>query len=210
MNKLQRHRSEQGFTIIELLIATAVFSTILVAVSAMMIKIGNLYYKGINQSRIQHNVRNITDEIASQLKLSDATSLQHPSLLGSIQVYCIGSLRYTYILNREIPFDNSTGVVTAHALWRDTTNGSCVPNSSFPSNPDADPNGSNGIELVASHARLTQLDISSDSPYTITVALAYGDSDLLTPDGKRCRGQSGDQFCATAHLTTSAVRRVGS
>jgi prepilin-type N-terminal cleavage/methylation domain-containing protein len=72
MIKQIRHRSsaEQGFTIVELMIATTVLSTLLVVVAIVMISIGKLYYKGLNQARLQDNTRNAVTAIAKQLQLN--------------------------------------------------------------------------------------------------------------------------------------------
>ena len=54
---------QAGFTIVELMIATAILSTILLLVTTMMINIGNLYYKGVNQARVQDGVRTLADDV---------------------------------------------------------------------------------------------------------------------------------------------------
>jgi prepilin-type N-terminal cleavage/methylation domain-containing protein len=120
-------RSEDGFTIIELIIATAVLSIMLVLVTVLMINIGNLYYKGINQSRVQDSVRNITDSIGDQLKLSDKVPQQATSSTdGHTHAYCIGDKRYTYVLGVQIGHGglDATGHETnpayKHVLWQDT------------------------------------------------------------------------------------------
>jgi prepilin-type N-terminal cleavage/methylation domain-containing protein len=192
--------SENGFTIIELMIATAVLSTILVLVTTVMVNIGTLYYKGINQSRIQDDVRSITDDIVHNIQLDDqppkASSEDGPH---GEQAFCVGNVRYTYILGVQI------GHPASHVLWRDQnpTPGSCTPVDL------TDPTGGN--EMIASNSRLTMFSVSTTNPpYTVTVGAAYGDDDLLTgtTGDVHCKGQKGDQFCATAHLTASAVQRV--
>src|SRR5665213_2550121 len=66
-----KNLNRKAFTIIELMIATSVLSIILLLVTTMMISIGNLYYKGINQARVQDDVRTISDDLSSHLQLSD-------------------------------------------------------------------------------------------------------------------------------------------
>jgi prepilin-type N-terminal cleavage/methylation domain-containing protein len=226
--------AEKGFTIIELMIATSVLSIMLLMVTVMMINIGNLYYKGISQARVQDNVRSITDEISKRLELGDHFFLvpDHP-LAGAERAYCIGNTRYTFILYKQIDTDSR------HVLWRDTnpSPGSC------PSNPADLPNlnqaipSAGGTELLAPHARLTAFTITGNSPYDVTISEAYGDSDLLCDNGTnhdcvvndnpasvvrklvsgtlagpagtiRCRGDIGEQFCATAILDTKVVKRL--
>ena len=228
---------QKGFTIVELMIATTVLSTILVLVTGMMIGIGNLYYKGINQSRVQGTVRNVTDEVAQHLQL---TSDQPPTSAGIpinftvpgtgsfvINAYCIGSTRYSYVLgrqaNKQIP----------HVLWRDDTPaGGCAKPVNLQTDPPAG-SSANGTELAPPNSRLTDFFIHGTSPYTVGIGIAYGDEDLLCNNTKagdctandtnsthvhyllvgnmdsiQCRGIKGDQFCATAKLQTVVVKRL--
>jgi len=202
--KHQTRLNQKAFTIIELMIATAVFSTILVMVTIMMISIGNLYYKGVNEARVQDDVRSITDEVAQHLELSDAGPLPPAvSPNGLNHAYCIGDTRYTFTLNRQIVTQ------TPHVLWRDTnpTPDSCSTTNTFLTSP---PPATNGSELIAPNSRLTFFSISNTSPYTISVGIAFGDTTLLNLSGinTTCKGNIGDQFCATATLTTTVTQRV--
>jgi prepilin-type N-terminal cleavage/methylation domain-containing protein len=202
--RLTKLKSSAGFTIIELLIATAVLSTILLLVTSLMINIGKLYYKGINQARVQDNVRSITDEVAQHLQLGDSFI---PVISGSEQAYCMGTTRYTYILNKQIGSDASTQ--SLHVLWRDKnpTPGNCP--AALPVLTTPMPS-SGGSELIAPNARLTDFTITGSSPYSVSVSVAYGDDDLLNLSGvnTKCKGDIGDQFCATAKLQTIVVRRL--
>lgn len=233
MTIIKNPRSETGFTIIELMIATAVLSIILVMLTVIMISIGNLYYKGLNQSRIQDSTRTIADDIGQHLKLGDSL-IPAPSV-GSEGAYCVGSTRYTYVMYKQIS-DNPAPSQTRHVLWRDTnpTPGSC-PTALL--NMAANPPSSGGTELITPNSRLTDFSISSASPYTIVVGEAYGDDDLIcdvgypgdctntlltahmaqiiagtiAPSGTgaiHCKGNIGDQFCATSNLTTTVVQRL--
>ncbi|MGC1177435.1 MAG: prepilin-type N-terminal cleavage/methylation domain-containing protein [Candidatus Saccharimonadales bacterium] len=223
---MRQHRSsvrsrQQGFTIVELLIATAVLSTILVLVTVMMIKIGNLYYKGVNQARVQENVRNLTDEVSQQLELNGGsvpyihTDTEDPNthLLVDPQAYCIGTTRYSFVLNKQISTSATLGSdQTRHVLWRDSVPvGSCAALTQAQLNNQTPSSG--GTELIAPNSRLTSFSITPTiSPYTLSVAVAYGDTDLLnvSSSGAACKGSIGDQFCATASLTTGVVQRLTS
>lgn len=203
------NRQQRGFTIIELMIATTVVSVILLLVSIMMVNIGNLYYKGISQARVQDNARSITDELAQHLELSDGGKYSLPN--GSIQAYCIDNVRYTFIIGVQI---GSGASQSPHVLWRDTnpTPGSCpTPTSTFLNSP---PPGNNGVELIGPRSRLAAFSITRpvlNGPYVIVVDVAYGENDLLvTPAGGtlRCKGAASDSFCAVANLTTDVVQRL--
>ena len=234
MKRIKNLKASDGFTIIELLIATAVLSTILLMVTVVMINIGHLYYKGINQSRIQDNVRAITDDVSQHLKLGDNFFQVNN---GSTYAYCIGDTRYTYLLYKQIGTNpGPPDYQSQHVLWRDTnpTPGSCPSvlldlSTTLPS--------ANGTELAAPNSRLTSFSIIGSSPYNIVVGEAYGDNDLLCDTGTLndcttsynansviaklitgllssptgniyCRGSIGDQFCATSNLNTTVVSRL--
>jgi len=214
-----------GFTIVELMIATAILSIILTLVTVMMIRIGDLYYKGISQTIVQDNVRTITDDVSQHLQLNDQSPTTATS--GSTQAYCINTTRYTYVLNNQI---GTNGYI--HILWRDTipNNQSCTTANLAASNPSKRTHGTNGTELLANESMLTYFCIDGEdssgnpesgctpgnSPFNVSVAIAYGNAlltsspPLLSGSGlsAACNGQTGDQYCATAHLTTTVAQRI--
>ena len=194
--------NQKAFTIVELMIATTILSTILILVTVMMVGIGNLFYKGVNQARVQDDVRTISDDVSQHLQLSDSPPLASVSGDGT-GVYCIGDTRYTYVLNQQI------GSANPHVLWRDSnpTPGSCAATDGFLNNTTPSPDGT---ELIAPNSRLTYFNISLSSPYTISIGVAYGDDDLLNLAGLNttCKGSIGDEFCSTATLTTTVVQRI--
>lgn len=197
--------NQKGFTIIELLIATAILSTILVMSTIMMTRIGTLYYKGINQSRVQDNVRSLTDEISSQLQLSTDGFYQSAgdniTIPSEIKSYCIGKIRYTYVIDQQI------GVTYPHVLWRDSVASGCgvadLRNATL----------SGGVELIAPNSRLTLFDLQmlgATSPYRLAIGVLYGDTNLTTGNlsTRKCAGGKDNQFCAKAELTTIVGKRL--
>jgi prepilin-type N-terminal cleavage/methylation domain-containing protein len=219
-----RQDGERGFTIIELMIATAILATILVLLTVMMINIGKLYYKGLNQARIQGATRGIVDDVSQQLQLNGTAPLPANATISGISMnaYCLGNIRYSYVVGTQIGTGDditTTGTTPQipHVLWRDTnTSGGCTPLNLTQPDPTATAgpaNSSNGSELIPANSRLTNFSISASSPYTISIEIAYGNADLLNnttgPAGSVvCTGVAGDQFCATANLTTTVLQRL--
>lgn len=198
--------NQNGFTILELMIATTVFSVLLVMVSVVMISIGGLYFKGINQSRVQGSVRAIIDEVSRHLELSKYAPQTGHSIYGGIDVYayCIGDTRYSYVIGHQI------GDGVQHVLWRDAID----PNT-CPTPPNlVNGNVTDGVELIAPNSRLTMFPgptVDTISPYDLTVGVAYGETDLLTAPsgpGVRCTNNSSRQFCASAYLDTLVLQRI--
>lgn len=214
MKNMKENKSQQGFTIVEIMIATTILSVMLVLVTTMIIGIGKLYSKGINLNRIQDNARTINDEVSQHLQLEGTGPIPAASPDGNTLAICVGNTRYSFVKNLRLgPNDSSHSV---HVLWRDDNpnTGSCsVPNSflstEVPQNGASNPS-KNGVELMGANTRITEFTITATSPYTVQVGLVYGDDDLFTGSGMSvtCNGGVGSQFCATAQLTSTVAKRM--
>lgn len=216
MNRSNKHRrKQQGFTIIELMIATTVLSVILVMVTFVMISIGKLYYKGISQAKAQQTARSIVEDVSDRLELNDKNPYDppptHPPTDATLtfQAYCVGETRYSYILNRQIGSDAATQI--RHVLWRDKTPASgCVPADLTLANPTSDPSDTSGTELMTDRGQLAAFSVSGTSPYQIEVLVALGEDDTLDKAGSntQCKNQANNEFCATSRLITSVTKRL--
>ena len=203
---LTKLKSNEGFTIVELLIALSVLSTILLMSSAIMIQISNIYSKGVNSANLQNTTRNINSDLGSSIQFSP--SAPSPCTVTPVTCYggtapyagtpgkltyafCINKTRYSYVLNREMGDDSAktSDKHTEHVLWRDTmtTTANCKPldlRKSNPSDSDVTSVQGSGYEMMPIHMRLTKFRVMEKSPdsgvYDVSVWLAYGDSDLMT------------------------------
>ena len=203
-------RQERGFTIIELMIATSVLSIILLLVSTMMIKIGNLYQKGINQSKVQGTARTVVSDVTADLQLSGKPApLVNDPTNPALHAYCIGESRYTFVVGKMLgnagDTDTDGSAKSPKVLWKDKTPDTGCSTTSL--DPD-------GTEMMPANSRLLGFSILGTSPYEVSIGIAYGDIDLLNTDvhpldmTTNCKGSIGDQFCATAKLTTTAANRL--
>src|SRR5581483_2428527 len=167
---LRKIRSESGFTIIELMIATAVLSTLILTSTIIIIDIGHLYYKGVTQAQLQDDVRNISEDVSQQLKLSGAFTTDGSNTPGIPHSLCIEGARYSYITNVQL---SST---QPHILWKDnipTGGGICTPANLTLAQPSL-----GGTEMATNLSTLTAFSVSglsTESSHTITVGMAYGD-----------------------------------
>lgn len=210
----QRAQNKQsGFTIIELMIATTVFSMVLMIASMAIIQIGRVYYKGLITSRTQETTRDIMDSVSRDLQFSNTNGLEkyanpdnpNPPYTDA-RAYCVGSKKYTYHLGQQVK-SGVPGLIVS-----ESSPGSCEPNDA-------------GQELLGANMRLLRFNIveNADRTYNISMAVAYGDNDLLTiydnqgggsPDesataGALCKsGVAGSNFCATSLLDTTVKRRI--
>lgn len=211
------HTKQSGFTLVELLIATVIFSIILLGGTSAIIQIGRMYYKGLLASQTQATARSVTEALSRPIQFSGSDVRSDPPVDKSgIQTgaYCIGDQRFTYGLNAQI--DDSVSAYTAdhktpHALWQDTHDAT-LPCTSVDliSITSTTP----GKELLGQRMRLGRtFNVSgSNNVWTITAPIIYGDDDLVLPDGDNptgCRGLAdGAQWCAVSNLTTNVFRRI--
>ena len=210
------------------MIALSVLSVLLIIATVIMMQIGRLYTKGVNAANLQNTNRNVMTDITSLIEFSGTTPVisapsapypanadTHPALT-SVNAFCLGTTRYSYVLDRELGQDSSSGNATAHVLWRDTIpgGGGCTP---LDLSHAGTPSGSGeGYEMVQAHMRLTKLTVTetpaNSGVYTVDAWMAYGDQDLVNTDTttrrSTCNGGAGTEFCSISELTTAIKRRV--
>lgn len=229
--KITSLRSNKGFTIVELLIALSILSTILTMSTVIMIQIGKWYNKGVNAANIQNTSRNLTSDISSALQFSGSNTRSGSTSYGgtNVSAICIDTIRYSYLLNKSLGHDSgdTTGSPaiaasdTPHVIWRDQmkTRANCTPlnitTASIPADSDDDNPMTNGYEMVGNHMRLTKFVVgyrggTSLGIVNITVNMAYGDSDVVINNGGTalCKGGTGSEYCNISNLTTSVKRRI--
>ncbi len=210
--------ADSGFTIIELLIATVIFSAIMLLLSIGVIQIANVYYKGITESNTQNVARDIINNIAQAIEFNSTGPILPPSTNGfgppGTTSLCIGNTQYAYVLGYQLV--KSVPAPASHQ----TNHGMLENNSSCASGNSLDLNGSlpagdaNDAELLGQNMRLANLTITqlgSSNFYTIDVRVVYGADDLLTNPTStttNCQGGAGSQFCAVAELSTTVQQRL--
>lgn len=215
-----------GFTIMELMIATVVFSVVLLLVTAGILQISRVYYKGMTEAATQNTARNIIDVISQGIQFSGSeVELTAGTEPGQDDSFCIGNKQYTYRLGSQVMNNPSSSDQSWHALVERRRSGSCSGTATQSLNQQT----VNGRDLVGQRMRLAKFSVerldgsSSDNRYRVTVRVVYGDADLLRspshpnspvttaamqPDVV-CRSvRAGTQFCAVSELSTVVVKRV--
>lgn len=197
--------------------ATVVFSVVLLIVTSGIIKISQSYYKGIIQNRTQETTRNISEDISRTIQLSSGQKVDGPD---PTRQFCVGTVRYTFVLNEVVPADP----LSVTGLRAET-----VPPNTCASLPN--PN-STSRQLLSQNMRLLRFNVDKADPsaqtWRIDIRIAYGDNDLLShydndgapnsadpvifaadTDGANCKsGITGGSFCATAQLNTLVKKRL--
>ncbi len=227
--------SNEGFTLVELMIATAVFATVLLVCTAGMLQIGRTYSKGITSTRTQEAARAVVDELSQAIQFGPGRPAELTDN-GPSNGYCAGGRRFSFIPDRQLtesisdPTRQSRNVLVMDTIGSasctsglravDVTGTPLVNPSPGPLN---DPR-----ELLSTRMRVVTLSVTQVPPgdplsdlYEVKVRVVTGDDELLedvlkadgTPgtDGVRdtCRNQGpGSQFCAASELTTVVQKRV--
>ncbi|MGB4966706.1 MAG: prepilin-type N-terminal cleavage/methylation domain-containing protein [Candidatus Saccharimonadales bacterium] len=212
-------RDSHGFTVVELMIATMVFSVIFLLLTFGVIRFSAAYYKGVNSAAVQDTARNITDVISRSVQFGNSSFELGAVPTGSTPGYfCAGGFIYRYKLGTVYGEPNNT---TGLAMRELPASGGC--------------DAANGVwdtlgdttQLLPQKMRLVYLEVStiSDEGFvTVSVGVASGDLDLLcngptcglTNDGQvtdagselHCKSGAGTEFCAVSKLKTTVQKRI--
>ena len=203
-HKTPTNNNQQGFTIVELMIATAIFSIVLLILTFGVLQITNSYYRGVTESNTQNTARNIINAVSQSIQFG-GDSFASAGTPNAGAVYCIGSQRYSYITGKELEDNPKNSDQVTHVLVVDNPSGCSANNSGL---------NSGGQELLGQNMRLaafTVAQVGTSSLYKIDVRVLYGDVDLLTATtgpSATCNTGSGSQFCAVSELSTIVQKRV--
>lgn len=212
----------RGFTIIELMIATTIFSFILLIATTGIVRIGQMYYKGVTESRTQEVTRQISDELARAVQFSDNEKTVVFTNDRFIKRFCFGDTRYTANLDKKV---TDVGVTDGEGLIAErlslgadcACSGACVQETK---------------QLLGQNMRLLKFRVglvgSGVSAWYVDLKVAYGDNDLLNHyndqgvliggtletqeqrmNDAMCKsGISASSFCAVAQLDTVVKKRL--
>lgn len=220
--KQRNTNKSKGFTIIELMVATTVFSVLLLVVTFGILQISRVYYRGITEANTQDTARRISDIIGQSIQFSGGdivTTNTSPTPGGSYQ-FCLGNQQFSYTTGYQVVDDPSSSLnQTYHALVQRTLAG-C---SSGSAPQDVRQQAVEGRELVDPRMRIAKLNVSQEGVglYRVELRVVYGDDDLLyspsdpdddngsiRPDATCRAAVQGTQFCAVSELNTIVRKRV--
>lgn len=234
---LQTLRQQNGFTIIELMMATLVFSVIMLVAAGTVVRFTNNFQKGMTQTATQNVARSTVELISQQLQFignGDGFGPLISTLGGPSKGYCIQGTQYSYVLGTQLQDQIEHALVERRGM-ADGCDGQ----------PQNLTTGSvSGKELLGPHMRLARFHVAnatnpdgSSNPllYRVSVKVVYGDDDLLCVTGAtsgakscnsdqplanvrylpeaeidklQCKTQKGSQFCAVSDISTTVQRRL--
>jgi len=194
--------NQKGFTVIELMIATTVFSVILLLCTYGILSVGRMYYKGITSARTQEAARLIIEEVSRDIQFSGGSPVSNLGATSS--AYCIGTKRYSFNIGTKLTASN-------HVLLADNV---VACNSVSPQALDGSAIAAGSRELMGLNMRLASFSITpvnAGGSYSVKVKVVYGDDDLVTGTGDTLAcvsSGSGRQFCSVSELNTIVQKRV--
>jgi Tfp pilus assembly protein PilE len=220
---------ESGFTIIEFMIATIVFSSILIiaviAVNGFFLE----YYRGVVSSSTQNTARSLSSQIEHSIEYS-ASTVGSIAPSGSTPGYfCTDSEEYVFYLGQTETTSYPYPPLEAMPLGAAQV---CVPNPADNASPAV---WAERQSLLGTHYRLTAFSVSGpvtfansiDDEWAIDIKIAYttggvdgtGDSLLCAPSVSgscatgatmpssdftapdvTCKNQIGSEYCSVAGL----------
>lgn len=205
---MTRHK-QSGFTIIELLVATLVFSVTLIVLTFGLLQIGRIFYKGLSSTRSQEATRSVIDDVTQTLRFNGGSFAS--AISGGLKSYCIGTRRYTYDTSMKM---NQGTPATRVLVVDDIGGGACTVPADY-SDPAA-----RRVQLVGEKMRIGEFTITEAGKfYTIKLQIGYGDDDLFegvtlpadtTPDSPlKCKdSRDGGQYCSVSTLETAVQKRL--
>lgn len=193
-----RAKKQAGFTIVELMIATMVFSVILVVITVGVMYFTRSYYKGVYASMTQNAARDIADSVAHavQFGTGDPTTYTYHDGDSGSKWFCAGGYVFVFNLGQQYKVGDAG---TTGMYMQPMSNAGCVV-----------PAGTTDRrQLLGDRMRVAFLDFTGGNGlYTLDLKVTYGDSDLLSNDSGlgpnlQCKLSTGSEYCAVARYTTS-------
>jgi prepilin-type N-terminal cleavage/methylation domain-containing protein len=224
---IKRRSDRRGFTLIELMIATLVFSMVLLVLTAGIMEIGRVYYKGVASTRTQEVARSIADDIGRSVQFAGGTVIQTGSMPNNVNVrgFCVNNRRYSYIPSVQLSTAGQRKFV-ADTVASGCGSGTTPLSQGQMNNAAAFP----GQELLGNGMRIVALQLTQSpadpSLYDLTIRVAFGDDGVLcSPSAGDCGATTtstnlsntdlqckssrlSSQFCAMTEIKTTVTKRI--
>lgn len=221
MIKVMKRKSHAGFTIVELMIATTVFSVVLILAMTGFFQIGHIFYKGVSVTQTQTVADQIGQDVIASIEGASNVSAVSTFQSTNYQYVCIGKIRYTFDPTHRVNAGDTNEFTSGQiGLVRDTmkSDGSCQP----PCIPNPTACGPGQLawdnnkpqELLGDNMRVESFTVApspggTGNYYTVNLVISYGPDDLLTYSNAsdhstaNCTQQQGSQFCAIGRYGAS-------
>ncbi len=218
-------RKSSGFTIIELMIATTVFSIVILGMTAATTTMSKAYQRSIYNFNTQAIASELVDLLAQSVRFSSGSVMQSGDPVADTGSLCIGNRQVLYTFGRQVR-DSISSTSSKYAVVS-RPNVGCKLDSIIGNTPAL----TNHKELLGRGMRLSKLTITrpTASYYQIDVRVIYGDDDLLCSNSVsgscqesspaltssqlkstdlRCKPGKGSEFCSVVELSSTVYQRL--
>lgn len=221
--KNKKHQGNKGFTIVEVLIATTVFSLVLAMTVTVILDFTHNYYKAVNTSTTENAAQSVLNDVTQAIKFSSSPVTDVTDDNGDIRTYCIGNVQFDY---EPYTFGSDD-------LWESPT-GPAGCSYQSPSSSSQELLASNNLQVLK--FIITPIP-NPGSTYTVEVEVGYGSNsnnlicDTSQPNNSTCPQtgngtgtgsqdsntdsfscviSQGSQFCDVVDLTGTVQRLLPS
>lgn len=214
---MSKRTSQRGFTIVELMIATLVFSVVMIIITVGVISFTRSYYGGVNQSNTQRVARAVLESVSQSIQFSGSgVSSPIASTESNGRTYtglCVGNQRYSVLRGWQQVDDGADASQNqAERVFVADKPGLC---SGLAAQDLGSGLTSSSVDLLAPNMRVSKLQVSlvpgTSDTYRVTVRIVFGDNDLLdnpTEENATCKVGKGREYCAQSELTTTVKQRI--
>lgn len=183
------HRREQGFTLVELLLAMAFFSFILLFITTGFLVVNRAYNQGLTAKLVQDETRKTMELLSREIRQSSFVVVE-----GN----CVELNGSVYHWTLHIDGDSNKPMRLVHV-----DSGSCSAIS-----PTA------GNDLLHERVGVQSMSITPTfgGAYSLKIVMSTSAEDLLTGSGESttCKVDSGAQYCDVVEMTTIVSPRGSS
>ena len=227
-------KKQQGFTIIELLLAMSFVAALLIGIALTIVQIGATYNRGLTLKEVNQTGRSVSDDIRRNLAASNSFSATTSFMAANNNSggrLCTGEFSYVWNYADAVSEDRS-GVVkyvgndtpVRFVKLRDTSSAYCARDGSdFVYDDIRTADQGSATELLTEGDRALSIhDFQLSTPangrdgatgqqlYSVSFVIGTGDTDALTEDKRTCKapGLPGADFTYCAMQEFSLVIRV--
>lgn len=205
--KTPKSAEQKGFTIIELMLAMAFFTFILIFIVTSLMQVMRTYNRGLSLKSVNQSGRSIGAEVQRAIQASKGDNV-NISVANNDWRVCLGD--YSFVWNEDSDSDKNrysapnTGTRLGFVKVRDTSQALCSPTPN-------DVNKTNSTELLSDNLKLQRVDVTPVAEnylYRVDFIIATAGDNLLDASGK-CRVDSpvDAQFCALSEFSVYALAK---
>ncbi|HKX24088.1 MAG TPA: hypothetical protein VJM46_02530 [Candidatus Saccharimonadales bacterium] len=205
--KTYQQQSQQGFTIVELTLATAFIAFILIFMLSTMVQVMSNYNKGLAVKQINQTARTVEDELSRLIQNTDTTAI-NTSRIANGRV-CLGGVSYVWNIRNSTTNQYTSGGPVKFARVNDA--GATLCGAGLPA-----VNPANASELLSGSIWVQQMNVvvsSNQKLADITISLSTSSPNHPTGTdavlGTICDGSKDSQYCAIATFTTTVATKNG-